>query len=170
MSRSKSSGPTLRFFCGKAGAGKTTASIALAQQHQAILLSEDIWMLRLYGDQLKGFEDYLRLSQQLKTVVGPLVVNLLKAGNSVVMDFQANAMNLRSWFRSVFETAHAAHVLHWLQTPDQVCLQRISMRNLARPEGSHHLTEEDFRHISSHFVAPFATEGFNVEVHGVGFR
>ncbi|MGC1174617.1 AAA family ATPase [Polaromonas sp.] len=35
--------PTLHFFCGKAGAGKSTIASRLAQDHGAILLSEDIW-------------------------------------------------------------------------------------------------------------------------------
>lgn len=155
------------FFCGKAGAGKTTVAHALAPEHRAILLSEDIWMLRLYGDQLKVFDDYVRLSRQLKTVVGPLVVDLLRSGNTVVMDFQANTRNIRSWFRSVFEAAEAAHVLHWLQTPDEVCMQRIARRNHERPEGSHHLTEQEFLHISSYFEAPAEAEGFNVKTHGL---
>lgn len=105
MSQPDSSAPTLHFFCGKAGAGKTTTSITLAQPHRAILLSEDIRMLRLYGDQMEALEDCVRLSQRLRTAVGPLVVDLLAAGNNVVKDFQANTPYLRSWFRSVFETA-----------------------------------------------------------------
>ena len=50
--------PTLHFFCGKAGAGKTTVASRLAQDHGAILISEDIWLMRLFGDQMKTFDDY----------------------------------------------------------------------------------------------------------------
>ncbi|RZS41900.1 AAA domain-containing protein [Limnobacter thiooxidans] len=32
------------FFCGKAGAGKTTLALGLARDQQAILISEDIWL------------------------------------------------------------------------------------------------------------------------------
>jgi hypothetical protein len=35
---------------------------------------------------------------------------------------------------------------------------------LEKPEGSHHLTEEQFNHISSFFQAPEESEGFNVKV------
>ena len=47
--------PTLHFFCGKAGAGKSTVASRLAQDHGAILISEDICMLR------KRFEKSLAL-------------------------------------------------------------------------------------------------------------
>jgi predicted kinase len=156
---------TLHFMCGKAGAGKSTVAKDLAQHHAAILISEDIWLARLYGDQMKTFDDYLRFSKKLKTVLAPLATDLLSAGHSVVLDFPANTKAGRSWFRSIFEGAAAAHVLHFVATPDQVCLQRIARRNEERPEGSHHLTEEDFIHVSSFFEAPEQTEGFSVTAH-----
>lgn len=157
---------TLHFFCGKAGAGKSTLSQRLAAEHGALLLSEDVWLARLYGDEMRGFDDYVRRSQQLKTVVAPLVVDVLASGRPVVMDFQANTRSRRRWFRSIFEAAAASHVLHWLQTPDTMCLQRIARRNVERPEGSSELTEADFHHVSSFFEAPAAAEGFNVITHG----
>ena len=157
--------PTLHFFCGKAGAGKSTIASRLAEEHKAILVSEDIWLIRLFGDEMKNFAGYTRVARKLKLVAGPLAICLLKMGQSVVLDFQANTRTGRNWFRSVFEQAGAAHVLHYVHTPDSVCLERISRRNAERPEGSHHLTEEDFRHISSYFEAPESAEGFNVRTY-----
>ena len=161
--RRLSADPTLHFFCGKAGAGKTTVASHLAQDQNAILISEDIWLLRLFGDEMKTFEDYIRVSQKLKTVVGPLTVDLLNAGRSVVLDFQANTKTGRGWFRSIFEQAGSAHVLHFLNTSDEACLERIARRNIERPEGSHHVTEEVFFYVSSFFQAPEENEGFNVK-------
>jgi predicted kinase len=157
--------PTLHFFCGKAGAGKTTIAARLAKEQNAILISEDTCMMRLYGDQLIVFDDYIRLSKRLKEVVGPIVKDILATGQSVVLDFQANTKLGRSWFRSVFEQTAAAHILHFVDTPDKTCLAQIAKRNLERPEGSHILTEEDFIYISSYFQAPEESEGFNVTIH-----
>jgi predicted kinase len=158
--------PTLHFLCGKAGAGKTTVAKVLAQERAAILISEDVWLARLFGDQMKTFDDYVRCSKRLKTVVGPLATDLLTAGHSVVLDFPANTKAGRSWFRSIFESAGVSHVLHFVRTSDQTCLERIERRNDERPEGSHHLTAEDFTYISSLFEAPEPAEGFNVNVCG----
>lgn len=163
--RAVSSSPVLHFFCGKAGAGKTTIASRIAQDQRAILLSEDIWLERLFGDQMQTFDDYVRFSGKQKAAVGPLVVDLLSAGLSVVLDFQANTKRGRAWFRSVFEKAGAEHVLHFVDSSDEVCLERIARRNVERPEGSHHLTEEMFFHISSFFEPPEESEGFNIKVH-----
>ena len=156
---------SLHFLCGKAGAGKSTLAKALAATHRAILISEDVWLSRLFGDQMKTFEDYRTYAQRAKSVVGPLVIDLLCAGQSVVLDYPANTRTSRAWFRSLFEAAPATHVLHFVDVHDQTCLQRIDKRNTERPEGSHHLTEADFTYISSFFEAPDSTEGFTVEVH-----
>jgi predicted kinase len=157
--------PTLHFFCGKAGAGKTTIASRLAKEQRAILISEDVCMMRLFGDQLITFDDYIRLSKRLKEVIGHIALDILVSGQSVVLDFQANTKIGREWFRSVFEQAATAHVLHFVDTPDKTCLARIAKRNSERPEGSHHLTEEDFIHISSYFQAPHESEGFNIITH-----
>lgn len=156
--------PTLHFLCGKAGAGKSTIAKNLAASQAATLICEDIWLTRLFGAQMQTFEDYRTFAQRLKQVVGPLAVDLLTSGRSVVLDFPANTKASRNWFRSVFEQAGVAHVLHFVQTPDQICLERIAKRNIEQPEGSHHLTEEDFAHISSFFEAPEDQEGLNVRV------
>jgi predicted kinase len=157
---------TLHLFCGKAGAGKSTLARQLALEHGALLLSEDIWMARLYGDQMHVFDDYVRLSARLEAAIGPLCVDLLRVGQPVVLDFQANTRRRRDWVRSLFERAGAAHVLHFVDTPDERCLAQIAQRNLALPEGAHVLSVETFHHVSSFFQPPEAAEGFNVRRHG----
>ena len=164
--RDSSAPPTLHFLCGKAGAGKSTVAARLAASRHAILVCEDVWLARLFGDRMHTFDDYRQFAQRLKTVVGPLVVDLLRAGCSVVLDCPANTRAARAWMRSLYEQAGAAHVLHYVATSDPTCLARIAQRNSEKPEGSHQLSEEDFVHISSFFEAPDAAEGFNIQVHG----
>lgn len=155
----------LHFFCGKAGAGKSTVARALAESENATLICEDVWLARLYGDQMQTFDDYRRLSQRLKTVVGPLCLDLLRAGGNVVMDFPANTRLAREWFRALCDQSGAAHVLHYVDSTDVICLARIDRRNTERPEGSHHLSPEMFAQISSFFEPPAEDEGFQVQRH-----
>lgn len=155
----------LHFLCGKPGAGKSTLAASLAARHSAMLLSEDIWMVRLYGDQLHSFDDYLRFAPRVRSVAGPLAVDLLRAGQNVVLDFACNTRTSRHWVRTLFEQAGADHTLHWLDTPDSACLQRIARRNEERPEGSHHLSDEVFFQVAAYFQAPEADEGLQVLRH-----
>ena len=156
----------LHFFCGKAGAGKSRLAAGIAESERAVLISEDVWLARLYGDQMHTFDDYRRFSLRVRTVVEPLVLDLLHRGLVVVLDFPANTKDSRAWMRSMLEQSGAAHALHFVDTADATCLDRIGQRNAERPEGSHHLTAEQFAHISSFFEPPDAREGFEIQRHG----
>lgn len=156
----------LHLFCGKAGAGKSTLAQSVAATEGAVLISEDVWLARLYGDQMHTFDDYRRCSLRLRTVVEPLAVDLLRGGRSVVLDFPANTRASRTWLRGVVAQSGADHVLHFIDTGDAACLERIARRNVERPEGSHHLTPEQFTHISSFFEPPAEDEGFAVRRYG----
>ena len=72
------------------------------------------------------------------------------------------------WVRSVFERAHAEHLLHYINAPDAVCKARLRARNTQVPEGSQLTTDEEFDAISAYFVAPSPTEGFRVRQYDVG--
>lgn len=154
----------LHFMCGKAGAGKSTLAHALAHRHQAVLLSEDVWLARLYPDELSSFDDYIRCARRIKQVVAPLVVDLLSR-QSVVLDFPANTVESRRWFRALFEQAACAHTLHHVHASHALCLARIAQRNVERPEGSHEIDEATFMHITSFFEAPTPGEGLHVQLH-----
>lgn len=158
---------TLHFMCGKAGAGKSTLSKDLARQHDALLVCEDIWLARLYPEELHDFNDYIKYSRRIKEVVAPMVVDML-ARHSVVLDFPANTAQSRKWFKPIFRQANAAHTLHYLPASNSLCLNRIAKRNLDRPEGSHELDEATFMQITAMFEPPSSTEGFNVLIHEQG--
>ncbi|MCZ4314332.1 ATP-binding protein [Comamonadaceae bacterium G21597-S1] len=157
----------LHFMCGKAGAGKSTLSRTLAKQHDAVLISEDIWLARLFPDEMRDFDDYIRYSRRIKQVVEPLVVDML-AHRSVVLDFPANTARSRQWFGSLIQHAQSAHTLHYLRASNAICLRRIAQRNSERPEGSHELDEATFLQITSLFEAPSPAEGFDVQLHEQG--
>lgn len=158
---------SLHFMCGKAGAGKSTLSRTLARQHDAVLISEDIWLARLFPDEMRDFDDYIRYSRRIKHIVEPLVVDLL-AHRSVVLDFPANTVRSRQWFRSIIQQAQSSHTLHYLSASNAICLSRIAHRNTERPAGSHELDEATFLRITSLFEAPSPAEGFNVQLHDQG--
>ena len=131
------------------------------------MIAEDDWLNSLYSEEMSSISDYLRCMSKLRDVMGPHVVSLLKAGVSVVLDFQANTIASRNWMRNILEQTEATHQLHVFEVPDEVCIARLHARNA---QGDHPFaaTEEQFRQVSKHFVAPSPEEGFNIVLHHVG--
>lgn len=142
--------------------GKTTLSKKLASDHNAILSSEDIWLSKLYPQEISTFDDYLRYSSRLKSVVSQHVRDILAQGISVVLDFPGNVPSQRQWFRSIFAAAKVNHVLHYIVAPDSLCKQQLRKRNAEQPEGSMIMSEAEFDYITTYFQPPIADEGFNI--------
>ncbi|WP_300434222.1 ATP-binding protein [uncultured Mameliella sp.] len=156
--------PTLHVMCGKIAAGKSTLANRLAGPKGAVLITEDAWLGALFADQMATPRDYVRCTGKLRAVMGPHVAALLRAGVSVVLDFAANTVEQRAWVRGILEETGAAHQLHLLAPPDEVCLERLRRRNAS---GTHPfvVTDEQFHQFSRHFVPPGPDEGFNVVTH-----
>ncbi len=158
--------PTLHFLCGKMASGKTTLSGQLAERYNAILICEDKWLQQMFPTEIASFDDYLKYSKRLKAVVAPHVQELLLKGMSVVLDFPANVPATRAWMRSIFESAKAKHVLHFVDTPNERCIEQLHKRNREKPAGSMEMTVEQFEYITSLFVPPDESEGFDIRIHG----
>lgn len=154
--------PTLHFLCGKMAAGKSTLSKSLAAQWNAVLICEDIWLSRLYPDEISTFDDYLKYSARLKDILKPHLLDLLRQGMCVVLDFPANVPRQRQWLRDIADAAGVEHVLHFVDTPDAVCKAQLQKRNRERPDGSMVMSEEEFDRITSFFVPPADAEQFNI--------
>ncbi|SFJ07138.1 AAA family ATPase [Celeribacter neptunius] len=157
--------PMLHLLCGKIGSGKSTLATRLGQAPGTVVISEDHWLNALYGTEMATIPDYIRCAEKLRGVMAPHVLALLRAGTSVVLDFPANTLETRHWMRELIARTQAAHELHFLDLPDEICLTRMRARSAA---GEHpfEVSEEQFRKITSHFVPPTETEGFHVVRHG----
>ena len=87
----------LHLMCGKAGAGKSTLAQRLAQQPQTLLLVEDAWLATLYEQEMASLQDYARCSERLRRALGGHLVQLLRGGWSVALDFPMNTPDRRRW-------------------------------------------------------------------------
>ena len=153
--------PILHLFCGKVAAGKSTLAAELAAAPGTVLISEDRWLSSLYRDEMQSVADYVRCSDRLASAMFEHVTELLMEGVSVVLDFPANTVAQRQRLGEIHERAGAAHQLHFLDVPDNVCKARLRERNaLAQHEFA--VSEAEFDRISSYFEPPNPGEGFNI--------
>lgn len=156
--------PVLHLFCGMMASGKSTLAASLASADGTVLIAEDQWLSTLFGPEMSTAQDYLRFASRLRSRMAPHVVSLLDAGVSVVLDFPANTAETRAWMRGILDQTGAAHQLHVLAVPDDLCLARLRQRNA---DGSHPFapTEAQFRRFSAHYSEPTAEEGFDILRH-----
>jgi predicted kinase len=156
---------TLFFLCGKMAAGKSTLARQLATREDAMLFEQDHWVETLFPNLIVNVATYLEYSGRINRIVAPIVVDVLRRGISVVLDFPGNTRNQRAWFRSIIDQAGVEHQLHFVDTPDDICKAQLKARSAHLPPGTKWTTEEDFELIASHFRAPEHDEAFTIVRH-----
>lgn len=157
---------TLHFICGKAGAGKTTLARALGKSVPAIVFCEDEWIVKL-GLTINSLADFVAASTKCRDVIGPLAVDLLRLGTSVVFDFAGNTVRHRQWVRAIIDQTGADHRLHVIEATDATCLAGIHRRNAEKPPGIYwgEVGDETFHAVTAHFAPPRPEENFRIVLH-----
>lgn len=155
---------TLHLMCGKIASGKSTLAQSLAEEHGALVLSEDQWLSQLYPEQIRSVADYVRCARQIRGVLGPLVIDVLAAGVSVVLDFPANTVADRQWLRGLADSARVPHCLHYLEVDDDTCRVRLHARN-ALAEHEFAASDAEFDLITRYFQEPDVGEGLEIVMH-----
>lgn len=150
------------------GAGKSTKSKTFSIEKNAVLLSEDDWLVAHYPDQINSFEDYLKFSAILKPFVKSHVQQILNTGTNVVMDFPANTVRQRAWFKQLCIEIGCEHEMIFLDLSNEQCLSQIAKRRTEQPERAQFDNETMFNHVTAFFEPPSANEELNIirEVRG----
>jgi predicted kinase len=157
---------TLHFICGKAGAGKTALARALGRTLPAVVFCEDEWLATL-GFEVSSLAEFEAAAVKCRALIGPLAVDLLRLGVSVVFDFCGNTIESRQWVRGVFEAARADHLLHVIEATDAQCLTNIHRRNEEKPPGIYWgpVSDETFHAVTAYFAPPRPDEDFRIQAH-----
>ncbi|MGA7259905.1 MAG: AAA family ATPase, partial [Stellaceae bacterium] len=113
--------------------------------------------------EINSLADHVRHSKRLKAALAPLAVRLLQLGVPIVFDFAGNTPNDRAWVRSIFESASADPVLHYIVASDESCKARLRLRNETKPEGLYFgfVSEARFE-VTRYFTPPSDQENFHV--------
>lgn len=157
--------PTLHLFCGKMASGKSTLAKSLAEENNILLIAEDVWLSKLYPGEINHVKDYIKYSRRLKSILSEHIQDILLQGTSIVLDFAGNTPSQRDWFRSIFESVEANHLLHHIIASDDLCKQQLKIRSQNKPSGSKFTTEEEFEAITKYFQPPTPEEKFNIKTY-----
>ena len=155
----------LHFFTGKMAAGKSTLAKKIAAEHEAILLSEDELLSKLYPDEIKELRDYAKYSSRLKSSLTKHIQDILSSGISVVLDFPANTLRQRKWFKEIISENAFAHNLHFIDASDETCKKQLKERSKDKPAGTPFTSEAEFEGVTKYFEAPTEEEGFHITMH-----
>ena len=156
---------TLYIFCGKMASGKSTLARQIAEQSASTLISEDALLAALYPGEIHDVASYVHFSGKLKAAMQPVLIDLLRNGTSVVLDFPANTVKQRAWMNNLLKQTDAHHELHYLNCSDDSCKARLKIRAQQEPERHATDTAEMFDAMTRYFEPPSDDEGFDIYQH-----
>lgn len=155
---------TLYLFCGKIASGKSTLASALEKQNTHIRLNEDEWLSTLYPNEINTPQDFKIKSDRLEALLKRHLVQLLKSGISVVLDFHANTHIRRKWMMDIIKESNCEHALHFFDISNEECKRRLRQRN-ATGEHAYQASDEMFDQFAKYFETPSKDEGFKITLH-----
>ncbi len=156
---------TLYIFCGKMASGKSTLAQQISEENTFILIGEDELLDMLYPGEITDVSSYIQFTGRLKSAMRPLLVDLLRSGVSIVLDFPANTVKQRRWLKEIVVQADAHYEFHYLNSSDAICKTQLIERAVAEPERHATDTVEMFDAIARYFEPPSSDEGFEIISH-----
>ncbi len=114
---------TVFLLVGLPAAGKTTTARRLAEQHAALRMTPDEWMIPLFGEsEANGRRDVIEAR------LISLATQAVRVGTDVVLDFGCWARDERDALRSVFEQLGASYEVVYLPIEPAEQQRRIEGR------------------------------------------
>lgn len=155
---------TVHLLCGLNGSGKTTLARQLAEDLPAVRFTLDEWMLRLYG---LRYDDpaYVEHLDPAQDLIWETAQQVLGLGRDVVLDWNQWSRERRAKWRGRAEDFGARVVIHYVDVPVDVAVDRMMKRNDQAAEGTHEINESGVRHLAAIFEPPSAEEGIEVLRH-----
>ena len=131
---------TLHLMCGLPGSGKTTLAERIERESNALRLSPDEWIVRLYGSQLTPPTlDWCR--DPVEALQWSVAERVLTLGANVVLDFGFWSRAEREEFRARAAALGAGSEIHFLDVPRAELSARLAARNAEPPPGTFRVTE-----------------------------
>ena len=148
---------TLHLMIGLPCSGKSTYARGLAGKTNALLLSLDVWHLKLFGHDV-GDELHDERPQRIEKVMWDVAKHVLKMGGDVVLDYGCWARAERDDYRNRAKELGVNFKLHYMDVPYSELYLRLEKRNRNVPEGAFKIPKAEMDRYIPKFEPPTEDE------------
>lgn len=155
--------PTVYLLCGLPGSGKTTFSLTLQKQNNAIAYSSDEWIINLFGKKFppEEFQKYQKIAKQ--KILKSAKINILHKKN-IILDFGLWKKDDRTKYINWAKSLNADPIIYFFNTNTETLIKRLQDRNQQKQNNSLIVTEEMLLTFIHQFEPPTNKEAKIVEI------
>jgi predicted kinase len=146
--------PTLYFFVGYPGAGKTHVAKLIEDRTGA----QHLWADCIRQERFTNPTHSRAESKQLYDELNDTTARVLASGKSVIFDTNFNFYDDRQLLRHIAADNSALAILIWVNTPKSVAHQRAVYGKVSRNGYAVNITEDDFERMAGNLQPPHADE------------
>lgn len=124
----------LILVCGPTGAGKTTYSISLSKEIDAIRFSIDSWMQTLFSEDMTSL-DYSWMMERVNRCykqIWQVSEQILTLNGNVILDLGFTTKEQRQYFFELARNLSVDPEIHYLDAPKDVRKKRVEKRNIEK--------------------------------------
>jgi len=155
-------------ICGSTGAGKTTFSLQLAKEHQAVIFSIDEWMENLYGVERNTSTELswmLERIERCEKQIWAICLQLLSQDRHLILDLGLSKKEHREKFYQLASDINVDTTLYFLDIDKEIRWKRVQQRNLEKGETySLEVTRDMFDFMENWFEEPEGLEHSNLKI------
>jgi predicted kinase len=151
---------TLHLMIGLPCSGKTTYARQLAGETNALLLTLDVWHLKLFGDDSgeEHRDEHNERHVRVEKIMWDVAKHVLKIRGDVILDYGCWARVERDDYRNRAKELGADFKLHYMDVPYSELYRRLKERNRNRPEGVFEISKAEMDRYITIFQPPTADE------------
>lgn len=154
--------PHIHFVVGSTGAGKTTYSLKVAQERNALRYTIDEWMHTLFFPDLRPpitFAWAMERVERCEQQIWALCRQALAQGIDVVLEISMSTVQLRDKQRAIARSMGIPYTLHYLDVDVEERRRRVVQRNREKGAAySFEVTSDMFDFVESMFEPLTAEE------------
>lgn len=149
---------------GLPGSGKTTLARRLEVEYSALRLTVDEWHIQLFGSDVHDDSDeadwagHNARHSSIEALLWGAAARVLVLGVDVILDFGFWTRIERDEFRGRARDLGAGFRIHFADIRDDLLIDRIRARNLARSAGTFHIPETKLKEWMLLFEPPLPDE------------